>query len=492
MKNISLHGVIEMKISNFVKMNRLYFSYIILVFLIMPIFLFSQTEQPAFNYSLGTAQFRGPEKQTCLELYFSIFRQALTFVTQEDSTLKAGFNVATQVYQADSLVSEKNWNNISYAKSDSEITKNQQLFSTMIFYLTPGEYRFVTKIQDTYSDKNSQKEFKQYIRPFSDSELNISDMEFAFSLRRDTTKSQFYKNGYRIIPNPAAFYGIGLPVLFFYAEVYNLKYISPDDTSQYLVHRRVLDGQGQVVRDFGKKAKRKPGTSVVEVGGVNIITLKSGTYFFDIQVTDLANEATTEIKRKFFVYREGDFADAKATKPKPIERPVTPEIFTDTRYTTMIEKEIDEEFESTRYISDNEERKIYKKLKNKEGKQQFMINFWKKRDQQPETKKNEFRDLYLSRVSYANEHFTGFKKGWKTDRGRVLLIYGEPDEIERAPFSSENKPFEIWKYFAIQGGVEFYFVDKRGFGTMELVHSTARAELNDPNWQRWITTGTEY
>jgi len=66
-------------------------------------------------------------------------------------------------------------------------------------------------------------------------------------------------------------------------------------------------------------------------------------------------------------------------------------------------------------------------------------------------------------------------------------MYGVPSEIERFPSDLENKPYQIWYYNEIEGGVKFYFVDKTGFGSYELVHSTARNELQDINWQRWIS-----
>ncbi|MCI0515896.1 GWxTD domain-containing protein, partial [candidate division KSB1 bacterium] len=138
-----------------------------------------------------------------------------------------------------------------------------------------------------------------------------------------------------------------------------------------------------------------------------------------------------------------------------------------------------------KYIATKDEKNTFKKL-DLDGRRKYIVEFWAKRDLDPSTKKNEYREEYLSRVRYANDQFTGFQKGWKSDRGRVLLIYGHPDEIERFPFSSDTKPYQIWKYFSIQGGVEFVFVDKRSFGNMELIHSTARGELNDPEWERWI------
>lgn len=152
----------------------------------------------------------------------------------------------------------------------------------------------------------------------------------------------------------------------------------------------------------------------------------------------------------------------------------------------MSSEELKEEFNSAAYIATSDEKNIFKNL-DAQGKQIFLIEFWKKRDTTPETPQNEFRDNYLKLVNTANKEFSGFKKGWQTDQGRVLLVYGVPDEIERIPLSMEAKAHQVWKYFSIQGGVIFVFVDKQGFGQLELVHSTARGELNDSEWERWIS-----
>ena len=80
-----------------------------------------------------------------------------------------------------------------------------------------------------------------------------------------------------------------------------------------------------------------------------------------------------------------------------------------------------------------------------------------------------------------------FVDGWKTDRGRILLVYSKPDEIERFPSSSDSREYHIWHYYSLQGGIYFIFADKRNMGDLELVHSNARGELYDPDWRRWIT-----
>ncbi|MFQ5822845.1 MAG: GWxTD domain-containing protein [bacterium] len=85
-------------------------------------------------------------------------------------------------------------------------------------------------------------------------------------------------------------------------------------------------------------------------------------------------------------------------------------------------------------------------------KRKFIARFWWKRDTNTETAKNEFRENYLARVKFANEHFGSIRKGWKTDRGRILLIYEEPDEVERNPSLGDSRRYEIWRYFTQEEG----------------------------------------
>ena len=154
----------------------------------------------------------------------------------------------------------------------------------------------------------------------------------------------------------------------------------------------------------------------------------------------------------------------------------------------MTEEELDQEFEYARYLATSSEKKTYKKA-NLEGKREFLKRFWNTRTLTADHLKegDNFRNDYLGRVETANQMFRGsFKEGWKTDRGRVLLVYGKPDDIERMTFGMGEKSHEIWHYHSLQGGVQFVFVDKQELGDMELVHSTARGELYDDNWARWL------
>jgi len=151
-----------------------------------------------------------------------------------------------------------------------------------------------------------------------------------------------------------------------------------------------------------------------------------------------------------------------------------------------IEHSGERQFDKCSYIATKRERNVFKNLGYDE-KKIFWRNFWKKRDLDPGTEKNEFRIQYFERIRLANKKYSlQNKEGWKTDQGRVLIIYGEPDDIEKNLQKPDEKAHEIWHYYGLQGGIEFVFVNLRGGRDMRLVHSTARDEIFDSNWERWL------
>jgi len=140
-----------------------------------------------------------------------------------------------------------------------------------------------------------------------------------------------------------------------------------------------------------------------------------------------------------------------------------------------------------RYIITDEERKAFKKLTTDEEREQFIEAFWRRRDPDPDTDENEYREEYYERIAYANEHYTSGIPGWKTDRGRIYITWGKPDEVETHPSggnyerpsyegggSTTTYPFETWFYRYLPGvgsGVEIEFVDPTGSGEYRIARS---------------------
>jgi GWxTD domain-containing protein len=120
--------------------------------------------------------------------------------------------------------------------------------------------------------------------------------------------------------------------------------------------------------------------------------------------------------------------------------------------------------EDVQYIITGEERAAWKRLKTDEEREQFIEQFWLRRDPTPDTIDNEYKDEHYERIAYANEHFASGIPGWKTDRGRIYIMYGKPDEIESHPSggtydrpieegggTTSTFPFETWRYRYIEG-----------------------------------------
>jgi GWxTD domain-containing protein len=128
--------------------------------------------------------------------------------------------------------------------------------------------------------------------------------------------------------------------------------------------------------------------------------------------------------------------------------------------------------EVLRYIATQDELDQIGKLEDngsaaEEARQTFWDSFWKRRDPTPDTPENEARDGFYQRVHYADQHFSTGGPGWKSDMGRVYIVYGPPDEVTRNPFNFDRPPEEIWYYYRDKR--TFVFVDRDGFGRYDLV-----------------------
>jgi len=139
------------------------------------------------------------------------------------------------------------------------------------------------------------------------------------------------------------------------------------------------------------------------------------------------------------------------------------------------------------YIIRDAERAAFKKLATDEEREQFIEQFWRLRDPDPDTEENEFKEEYYERIAHANEKFASGIPGWKTDRGRIYIMFGKPDSVESHPAggsyerpsyhgggSTTTYPFEVWFYRYIEGvgsGIEIEFVDPTGTGEYRIARS---------------------
>jgi len=165
-------------------------------------------------------------------------------------------------------------------------------------------------------------------------------------------------------------------------------------------------------------------------------------------------------------------------KPDPLKRPLSDkEKFAQQKalkgelhgtYKTWLDQDV-------RWIITDQEMQAFKHLSNDEERDQFIENFWLRRNPNPDSPENEFRETHYARIAYANEHFAAGKPGWKTDRGHIYIAYGKPDSIDSHPSggsyerpmeegggNTSTYPFETWHYRYLEGvgdNIDIEFVD---------------------------------
>jgi len=179
------------------------------------------------------------------------------------------------------------------------------------------------------------------------------------------------------------------------------------------------------------------------------------------------------------VVATGLFASPPKEKPDKEER----------RRQKAIQKEMESPYkkwlqEEVPYVITDEERGAFKKLSTDEEREQFIEQFWERRNPNPGSPENEFKEEYYRRIAYANEHYASGIPGWKADRGRIYIMYGPADEIESHPSGgtylrppeegggeTSTFPFETWRYRYIDGigtNVILEFVDPTMTGEFHL------------------------
>ena len=155
--------------------------------------------------------------------------------------------------------------------------------------------------------------------------------------------------------------------------------------------------------------------------------------------------------------------------------------------------------EDVRWIITDEELSAFKKLQNNAERDTFIEGFWQRRDPTPDTAENEYKEEHYRRIAYANEHFAAGMPGWRTDRGRMYIMYGPPTSIDSHPMGgpyqrpadegggqTETFPFEVWRYRYLEGigqEIEIEFVDDCSCGAYEMTldRSKKDALLHVPN-----------
>ncbi len=454
-------------------------------------------QQPAailpLQLDVDHAAFRYDGETSLVEAYLAFEASSLPYVRSEEQ-FEVGLPVVVSLRRSSTVDLAQASSEAAFADTlayrfavadTSGLVQGQYFVQQVRAAVPPGEYVLeVDVLGDTATSRLPFSARSDVTVPdFEDTGAGramISDLTLASSIERsDDRASPFYKNGLAVLPNPNGLFGKGLPTLYYYAEVYGLDgtlaggaytlfaYLAPSNLAQPLP-------------GYQQRTERAAQETDVVAGQFDLSGLTSGSYFLRLVLLDENNEALAEQGRKFFVYNPAVAQPVAEADGASYEANL---------YAVMPEAEVDENLAHAGVLANDREEAQMRSLGDLEAKREFLVRFWSERDDSPLTPINETRRRFYERIQYADDRYSSsFAEGWTTDRGRVVLKYGQPSQIDPNLYDSDTVPHETWEYDNIPGAgrAVFIFVDRLGFGDFELVHSTVSGEVSMPNWREQL------
>jgi GWxTD domain-containing protein len=439
--------------------------------------LSASAQHAGFQMNVDLAAFKYDKDVSYVELYYSFSRAGLTYA--RDNGTFTGAIVVHSIVRRDDEAQDpviKTWR-VPVTLTDTTNLGDKTLIGRVNYLLEPGKYRFAVISRDEARPQvGDSVEIAFEVRDFGTRALRFSDVELASSIKKVEADPAniFYKNTLEIIPNPTLLFGKSMTNVMYYAELYNAA------DQEFFVKSEIVSSYGRTM--VGRTNKRSGKLdSRVEVGALELGTFPSGVYTLILSYGDTTKKWTTSQSKAFYVFNPDVPFDT-------LEAAAIADMIA-SEFAAMGEDELNENFDMARYVATKSEMQIWNSLAGSESKRKFLTKFWRDRDTDQSTPINEFFTEYKQRVLICNEQFrTAYRAGWRSDRGRVYIMYGPPDYVERKSSESDMKPHEIWRYDYIEGGVEFVFVDRSGFNNYELVHSTKRNEISNTDWERSAST----
>ncbi len=422
--------------------------------------------------STDYATFKADSGKVLIEFFVAFQKAKLPYQIQ-DSTMRVEIDLVLTAREKSGLEKTETLKLIS-----AESASNREeglLIARFPMVLSPGTYDFTLSAQEN-NRLFGKGEFKRIkLRSFDSDSLRVSDIELAFNIfKSDNTKSPFYKNSLEVIPNPTAIFGNTVPNLSVYIEIYNLvRNLRLNSDSLYT--RTYLSRNGIALEETERRrVRRRTADAVVYVEKTPIDSLLSGKYDYHFELSDSSFKPIIRRTKSIFIYNPN-------IKPEMVAERNMDALSIE--FAGMSEELLDEMRQQVEYIITGDEKEAYRSIRTVEEKRKFFERFWATRGG------TSARRAYMNKIEEANRRFSqGSTLGYKMDKGRIFIKYGEPQNIERENSSSNQKPYEIWQYENIpgQGNVIFVFADRMGFGRYELIHSTAIGEVHNENWRQIV------
>ncbi len=393
---------------------------------------FATTRTPDFNLDIVTFK-DDSTSATRLTLYTRIAHNKLSFI-KRDSTFYAFYEINAAFIDKNGRLAHEELFIDTIRTTDYQRSIAKDIFHSNTFTLSlpPNTYTVLIKIIDLESRREYKETRIVTVKNFMRSGVHLSTVMLVFT-RFDslTGKIEYFPNlSAAIIQDKTE------PQLYY--EVYVTDRAMD---SLYLNYNIVLKSYKDEVVDDYTRTFVSTGKKTRILDTLSMQKLKSGNYLLTISAFDKFTKQVYDKTSLFFFTRVSGQA--------------------------LFIRNLDEAIEQLEYIADGDDIDKMRKAKSQEEKLKLFNAFWAKVDPTPDTPENELMLEYYSRIEFANQNFSSYFPGWKSDMGRVYIKYGPPDFIERQPFSMDSQPYEIWEYY--QHNIRLIFVDTSGFGNYRLV-----------------------
>jgi len=362
----------------------------------------------------------------------------LTFVKNPSGGFDAEVELIIAIYDNQDNVIDSRVVNKTVHSGTYEATNDRDTRFDLkeIFKLAQGRYRVFVKSNDLNSHKTAQHKQEIIVNDFSKKEIDISSVLFVHEVELDSSGQLL-----SFEPSFSNNFTVRSGKFYIYFDVYCADSSEPLNLHYQLHHKK---NKAEVDSSFSVRFPQKVSSILINI---NRDLLRYNQY--TLEVTLQRGKELAQQSQIFAFY----WSDTPGTG-----------------------QDIVEALDQMSYILANDSLKKYIDA-DLETQKDFFTRFWKERDPDPSTGENELKNEYFTRVNYSNQHYKAMGiDGWKSDRGRILIKFGPPDDVERHPFEIDRKPFEIWRYYTLRK--VFYFIDVTGFGDYRLHPDFLEAEFN--------------
>jgi len=458
-------------------MKRIYLFILISVFFLAHTkTVNSQGLQAVFDYTTFYLPSEGP----FIETYLKVYGNSVSFQPVEDGKMQAKIDI-TILFKKNGEISDWRKYTLLSPAVDDTLNNKPDFLDQQRISIPNGIYNLELIVADSYNE-NTPDTYTDVIKvDYDDRKTEFSSIQLVEKYQKASQNSILTKSGFDLIPKvPHTFYPNTVNEIFFYTELYNIdKKIQPN--SDFLITYFIeADETEMKLADYARNQRQKAYIVNVVLGEFDISGLASGNYNLVVEARDRENNLLKSQKAYFQRSNPGvemNLADIPTVDVSESFASAVTNLDTLSFYLA-----------SLRPISDNREKRFIDnqlKLKDVNIMQQFFLSFWKQKNEKyPEA---EWK-AYFQQVKYVESAFgTKIKNGFETDRGRIYLQYGTPNTIEGIKHEPQAYPYEIWHYYTLgenQNNRRFLFYNPNLIGTeYVLLHSDARGELNNPNWQ---------